>query len=138
MLQEGLDLVALPLSGDEVWQAHVRIDSPWLLRDGKLPAWKVLVVDASASDSSSVIHYDVISQFPTVEVLWEQLVVAMTSPMLEAARRPRLIEFQSEAYEEHLRERLLRTGVQTRLRPELNAWQHVIQSLSPQTTIYPA
>lgn len=132
-----IDFDQFPVITGAIWQAHVRLDSPNQRRRRNGLAWKVLIVRAMP-EAPEVVHYDVISEFPIVEVMWDQVVIAITSPISGDPSKPEAIEFQSEGYEEHLRQRLISIGVHSRFRPELEAWQTEMRTLAPLDATYPA
>lgn len=132
------DLANLPIVLGEVWQAHICLESRSQLYHSQSSAWKVLVVGTSRQASDSVIHYDVISEFPVIDVMWEQLVIAMVSPMSGVPSKPEVIEFRSASYKNYLSQRLRSVGIRSTFVRELKAWRSIMASVTVMTDVGPA
>ncbi len=123
----------------EVWQIHARncaytasLTPPvssvsCRLRD---PRWCILITSGGYDGATSVVRGEFTSYFPTVDLLWEQFVVAMSEPDDAQPRRPHFAEFRSPIYEEYLRERLNSIGVRSRVGTDFQTWKNTYADLA--------
>lgn len=136
-MRQKTTLPNLPQPIDEVWQVHARNVVPLVDRHGSKNEgrqWRVLVVipphDESVPATVTVVRSQFIPWFPSVKVLWEQIVDTMAAPVSGIPRRPHFMQFRSPLYEKHLRDDLNSIGVRSRVTANFGCWETVFEQVN--------
>jgi len=124
------DLLDLPQSEHEVWQADVLRLPTWVEVDGEsVRPWIVLVTDSS---NDLVLAHDMSDRQPPAETLWDKLCKAMRSPLVGSAHRPGEVHLRSEDHRSAAGDYLEAISVRCIVSDRLEQLDFVFDSLSKQ------
>lgn len=103
-------ILTLPTEPGEVWQAGIRLMPMWIAGKGKpFRPWMALVVSRT---DDLILAYQVASEHPSADALWESVLQAMGRPAVREPHRPGTIEVASAEEREALRPYLERAGIE--------------------------
>jgi hypothetical protein len=121
------ELASLPQELGETWQVCVRRLPGWLEQEGELlRPWAALV---TSREEHTVLAQNLVMDLPADDWIWNNLVDAMSRPLMGEARRPGIVQVGSDEAGRLLGDRLEAIGVRCVVTDDLDQIDEVFRQL---------